>query len=62
MSWVEWLSPLLSVTPERIRMVLRVAFVVAVVMNADAVAALMQWVGEELARARFENVVETVAG
>lgn len=62
MSWAEWVPPLMRLASGRVRMVLRVVFVVAVVANVDAVVAAVQWLSEELTRARVDRLMESAAG
>jgi hypothetical protein len=59
MSWVEWVPPLLRAAPRRARDVVGVAFVAAVLLDVDSVARVIQWLGEEVARARVTELIES---
>lgn len=59
MSWVEGVPPLLRAAPRRARDVVGVAFVAAVLLDINSVVSVIQWLGEEVARARVTELIES---
>lgn len=59
MSWIEWVPSLLRAAPRRARDIVGVAFVAAVIFDPDAVVTFIRWLGEEMTRARVDELIES---